>query len=327
MVTLATLIGFVMRHRKLILACSVGLAVLFGGLRLLQPPAYTAFASFIPQSKRNASPVSGLAAQFGIAALSQEGSQSPQFFADLVTSPSVLRDVALASYSYDRNGSKVTQTLVQIYRSRGRSAEERTEAATNELEKHISTTVSVKTGLIALKVTERNPDLAVQIASVIIDRVNAINLRLRQSQANADRQFAELQVAGLAGELRAAEDRLQQFMQENRDIRNPRLSLEQERLSRDVALKQSVYSGMQSSYEQDRIESLRDNPVIAVVDAPIRPATPDSRGILKALLGGLLLGLLAGIGVSFAIDVYRDYAASGRMRLTRVPDEPRRATM
>jgi uncharacterized protein involved in exopolysaccharide biosynthesis len=271
--------------------------------------------------------VSGLAAQFGLSSFSQEGSQSPQFFADLVTSPTVLRDVASARYTIEANGHKVTQSLIQAYGKRTGSPSEQMEAAAKELAEHLSTSVSVKTGLVTLKVTNSNPDLAAQIASTLIDRINAVNLRLRQEQAAADRQFAELQVAGLAGELRAAEDRLQQFMQENRDIRTPRLTLEQDRLSRDVSMKQSVYSAMQSSYEQDRIESLRDNPVIAVVDYPTRPPTADSRGVIKGLIGGVLVGFLIGIIASLILDLSRSYALTSRTRLARVPDEPRRALM
>lgn len=325
--TLTTLIAFVAHHRRLISVCSLAGGVLLAGSRLIQPPVYTAFVSFIPQSKRNASPVSGLAAQFGLSSLSQEGSQSPQFFADLVTSPTVLRDVATARYTFNANGHRVTQSLVQAYGKGNGSSGEQVEAAAKELSEHLSTSVSVKTGLITLKVAQSNPDLAAQIASTLIDRINAVNLRLRQEQASADRQFAELQVAGLAAELRAAEDRLQQFMQENRDIRTPRLTLEQDRLSRDVSMKQAVYSAMQSSYEQDRIESLRDNPVIAVVDYPTRPPTPDSRGLFQGLVGGLFLGFLIGVIASLMIDLSKSYALTSRAKLARVPDEPRRALM
>jgi uncharacterized protein involved in exopolysaccharide biosynthesis len=58
---------------------------------------------------------------------------------------------------------------------------------------------------------------------------------------------------------------------------------------------------MAASYEQDRIEAVRDNPVITVVDAPIRPAKPDSRGLAKGLLIGIVLGgMLAVLGAYLA---------------------------
>jgi uncharacterized protein involved in exopolysaccharide biosynthesis len=293
--TKRSMLSVMLEHRRLIIALSV-----FGGLagltwQLLQPRHFTSYASFIGQSKRGASPLAGFAAQFGLAGIGSDGAQSPQFFDDLVTAPGVLRDVASSTYDFIDNGKRRSASLVDIYAldPSDKPQDLRLQHATQHLAKQISTSLSPKTGLISLEVRSPNPDLSVQIAKTIIEKVDAVNLRLRQTQAVADRQFAEMRVSELGSELHAAENRLSEFMATNKDFRSSaRLELEQQRLSREVEMRQSVYGSMAASYEQDRIESVRDNPVITVVDFPIRPAKADSRGLAKGLVIGLFLGAM-----------------------------------
>jgi uncharacterized protein involved in exopolysaccharide biosynthesis len=279
------------------------IAGVFGAAwQLFLPVRYTAYASFIGQSKRGASPLAGFAAQFGLTGIAADGAQSPQFFDDLVTSPGVLRDVVTSQYNFIENGRPRAGTLVDIYDldSREKTPEAvRVENAVKHLNKQISTSLAPKTGLISLMVKAPNPDLAVQILNAIIQKVDAVNLRLRQTQAQADRQFAELRVGELRAELHAAEDRLQDFMQSNKDFRSsPRQTIEHDRLDREVEMRQQVYGSMAAAYEQDRIESVRDNPVVTIVDAPIRPAKPDSKGVGKGLvIGAVLGGLLTLLGI------------------------------
>ena len=287
----------VRRHARLLAGATLIAGLLGVTWQLFQPVRYTAYASFIGQSKRGASPLAGFAAQFGLTGIPADGAQSPQFFDDLVTSPGVLREVVTSQYNFVDNGRPRTGTLVDIY---GLDSPEKTnldlriENAVKHLNKQISTSLAPKTGLISLQVKAPNPELAVQILNLIIQKVDAVNLRLRQTQARADGQFAEMRVGELRAELHAAEDRLQDFMQSNKDFRSsPRQTIEHDRLEREVEMRQQVYGSMAAAYEQDRIESVRDNPVVTVVDPPFRPAKADSRGIGKgfviaAVLGGLL---------------------------------------
>jgi uncharacterized protein involved in exopolysaccharide biosynthesis len=101
-----------------------------------------------------------------------------------------------------------------------------------------------------------------------------------------------------------AEDHLQEFLQRNRDFRGaPQLAFEYDRLQRDVAMRQAVYTNLMQALEQSKIEEVRNTPVISMVERPILPAKPDSRLIaLKALiavLAGGLIGLAAALSIDF----------------------------
>lgn len=310
-ISFGSIASFLRDHRRTLALCAAAGAVLLSGFRLSRGREYTAEGSFIPETRRNQSPVSGLAAQFGLAGLASEGSQSPQFFADLATGPTVSRHLLQQPYVDTANGQPHSTSLLEVLHARGRTAGERVADGMERLRGHITTIVSPKTGLVVIRVTMPSAALSAAVADRVVQLVNDINLRLRQSQAEADRQFAEARVAELGAELRAAENRLQDFLQANRDYRtSPRLTLEEDRLARQVSMRQDVYNTMARSYEQDRIESARDIPVIAVVDSVVTPAKPDSRGVTKAAVGGLLLGLFVGVVLAALADFWRRRGAS-----------------
>ena len=300
------------KHRRLVAGATVIAGLLGATWQFFRPVRYTAYSSFIGQSKRGASPLAGFAAQFGLTGIPADGAQSPQFFDDLITSPGVLRNVVLTSYNFVQNGQRKTGNLIDVYDldSREKSPDERLERAVKHLSEQISTSLAPKTGLISLQVKAPSPDLAVQITNSIIEKVDAVNLRLRQTQAQADRQFAEMRVGELRAELHAAEDRLQDFMQSNKDFRSSaRQTIEHDRLAREVEMRQQVYGSMAAAYEQDRIESVRDNPVVTVVDEPVRPAKPDSKGVGKGLVIGAVLGGLLTLLGAYLVETRADRLA------------------
>jgi len=89
----------------------------------------------------------------------------------------------------------------------------------------------------------------------------------RQSQAAAERGFTEERMAEAQEELRAAENELQRFLQNNRQFQNsPELVFQHDRLQRRVAMRQQVYTSLVQSYEQARIDEVPNTPVITVVE-------------------------------------------------------------
>jgi hypothetical protein len=58
-----------------------------------------------------------------------------------------------------------------------------------------------------------------------------------------------------------------------------------------VSLRQQVVSGLAQGLEQARLDESRNLPVITIVEAPVRPALPDSRRlVLKALFAAIVSG-------------------------------------
>ncbi|MBA2457976.1 MAG: hypothetical protein H0V43_03350 [Gemmatimonadales bacterium] len=309
-ISLLGLVNLLLRHRGLVLgAALLGFAVAVA-LSLLAPRVYTAHSSFMPQTRKAMASISGLAAQFGLALPTAEGGQSPAFYADLLESRAILGDVVTGSFEFTTEAGPTRGTLVDYYRSKGATPALRRDAAIRDLADDVTASTVQRTGVVNLSVTVRDPALAIQINQRLLDLLNQFNLRTRQSQAAEERRFTERRMGEVRGDLRTAEDRLQRFLQRNRDFRNsPELTFQADRLEREVTMQQQVFTTLAQAFEQAKIEEVRDTPVITVVQRPELPARPDRRGLVLKGLAGLLLGLLAGAGLA----VWKAYAANLRL--------------
>jgi len=294
---LVPLLNVLLRHRRLAAGLGLGLCASVLIISLLLPRTYTASASFSPQSTANVlSQLTGLAAQFGVGVPTGEDvTQSPQFYADLLGSGQLLRGLVETTYAFVDRGDTVRANLIKVYDIDEGSYERSREEAVRVLDRHVNVSTDLKTGVVTLSVDTRIPELSKQIAERALELLNAFNLQTRQSQGGAQRRFIEGRVQTTQTELREAEDRLQRFLQANRDFSNsPQLQFERDRLQRDVQTRQEVYTTLLQSYEQARIDEVRNTPVITIVEQPILPARPDRRHLaLKGLLA-LFIGLFVG---------------------------------
>ena len=301
------LANLLLLHRRLVGTFALLGLVLLPAITLISPRSYTSASVFMPQTRSAVSSFSGLAAQLGFTLPSTESGQNPSFYADLLESNSILGSVVDSRFEYQTRDGPVQGTLVEIYRSNGKSPALRRDAAIRRLRGDVAATTAQKTGVVELEVTAEDPDLARQISQRLIDLVNEFNLRTRQSQAANEREFTERRLGEVRQELRATEDRLQSFLQRNRDYTNsPALTFQVERLQREVTMRQEVFTTLAQAFEQAKIEEVRDTPVITVVESPQLPVRPDSRWLVVKALLGLLLGLMMGAGLA----VWRAYTVN-----------------
>jgi uncharacterized protein involved in exopolysaccharide biosynthesis len=311
--SLLRLVNTVLRYRMTIAATAVAFALVVGVLMLLSRRDYTAVATFTPQSRRLPSALSGLASQFGLTLPGSETNQSPAFYASLLESREVLEGVVDSQYTISVDGKEVSGNLVDFFKSGGRTPALQREAAIKRLGEATEVATSLKTGVVQLKVTMRDPELARSVAERFLELLNSFNLKSRQSQASAERQFTERRVTEVRQDLKEAEDREQQFLQRNRDFRNsPELTFTHDRLAREVAMQQQIYTGLMQAYEQAKIEEVRDTPVITVIERPEAPVRADPRGTVRKTVLGLLLGGMIGVFLALWREFVRQADPAGR---------------
>jgi uncharacterized protein involved in exopolysaccharide biosynthesis len=299
------------RHRLLVAVSALALGGVVAGYGLSQDRSYSSRATFIAQASKGSNGMSGLAAQFGVALPVSDAAQSPQFYVDLLHSNQVLSPIAMGTYTVQIDGRPVTGDLASFFRiSDSRPAFKR-DKVLKALNRRIYSVADAKTGVVTLNVSAPYPTLAQQLAVRLLDQLNTFNLTGRRSRATQERKFTEERMLAVGAELRVAEARLEQFLETNREYRlSPKLTLQQDRLSRDVAMRQQVYSSLAQSYEQAKIDEVRDLPVITTISEPEAAVVPDPRGLLLKTLFAMVLG--AGIGL--ALGFLREWRA--RRRLT-----------
>lgn len=314
-VSLLHLVNVVLRHRGLVWKWPVALAALLLALALLSPAEFTTSVTFLPQMEQRQMPggLSGLASQFGLDVPSSlGGGRGPQFYAELLQSHDLFEAAVETPFPAASADSGVSDaTLVDYYGVSGETAARRRVEAVEELREHLSVSTNPQTSTVQFGVTTGRPELSEQVASRLVELVNEFNLETRQSQAEAERRFLEDRVEEARESLAATEDSLETFLEQNRQYQNsPRLRFRYERLQRRVDLRQQVYTSLAQSYEQARIEEVRDTPVITVMEPPEVPAKPDPRRLALRAVLGLALGLVFGVVAAFVREFFT--VAGGR---------------
>lgn len=263
----------------------------------LTPRTWTANARFVPQVRRGAQsqPLNAITAQLGISVPSGDAMNSPQFYADLVLSREVLRAVLAGRVAVSGEDSVALLTLVQRWKKPSISQDD----ALQYLADAVGSAVAPRTGVVSVTVTLRDRKAAVSGLNAILAELDRYNRDRRRSQSTAERRFTEERLVEARQDLRDAEDRLQAFLQRNREVvSSANARFDRDRLDRDLMEKQSIYSSMSQANQQSRIEEVRDTPLLTIVEAPDARERGNSRGSVQRVGVSLLTGTLLGIGLA-----------------------------
>ncbi len=307
--TVLSYLVVVVRYRRSIVAFAIGIAMLATVVRLLVPRRYVAGASFTAQDEQE---TPNLFSQLGgLTGLGPMLGRTPlRFYARFLETWEVSRAVVLTEYRVD-GSNEFAGDLVDYFGVQSDDRERAILKAIEKLRRRSSIRTDDQAGLVEFNVEFLERELAVQVAERFLDLVNTYNLERRQSRGRAEREFVEQRLAEAAAGLAAAESSLVDFLRTNREIaRSPRLLAVRDRINRQIAQRQQLYSSLSQNFEQARIDEVRDTPVITIIDSPESVIRPKSRGTVKIAFAALTAGLLIGVVLAFV----REYLASMRAR-------------
>lgn len=295
---LRTLTPFV-RRWKVLMGVPLALGTVSVAISLLLPRNYTARTTFTPQASRSTVPggslagLAGLAGQFGIS-LTSGTDDSPEFFAEVLTSREMLQSTLMSSFAFpDSDSHHSPRTLLSVLNIDGNTDLERISKGIRQFEKKVTTSVDKRTGIVSLEVELPSPELAANVANRMVQLLNIFNVERLQLQSHEERRFTEARLAEAQQELDSAEQAQVHFLQANRRYSDsPLLAFEADRLQRKVQLRQDIVLTLQREYEQARIAEVRDTPVLTIIDKAIPPDKTSSPKLLLNLLVAVIAGVL-----------------------------------
>jgi uncharacterized protein involved in exopolysaccharide biosynthesis len=308
-VSFVRLITVVLRHLPLIAGTALVLGALGVTAAAFREEVWGASSTFHPVQAEAGSRLSGLAAQFGLDVGGQSNFESLTFYAKLIRSRDLMREVAQDTFTSTVGGRTVTVPLAQLLRPET-PPDDRVTETMRWLVDNVSAGVDRDAGLITLHTRAPDAELAIALNERVLQRVNQFNLVRRQSRASVERQFVEARFEEAERELRAAERGLEQFLIHNRAYSTPQLRFEEGRLQQEVTLREQIYASLAQNYEQARIDEVRNTPVITVVEHPAGSAQQEGVGMKRALI----LASLAGAVIGFMIAILSEIIAETRRR-------------
>jgi uncharacterized protein involved in exopolysaccharide biosynthesis len=215
-------------------------------------------------------------------------------------SRSLLEQTLLTHFRVPGAAASDSAALIDILEIQDDEPRKRMEEAVQWMQDHSSAKVDAKTGVITLQAELPDADLSASVVSRMVALLNEFNQRTRNLRARERRRFTEGRTADAQRDLTSAEDAMRAFLVRNRSFENsPQLVFENQRLDRQVQIRQDVYQTLRREYEVARIDEVNNTPVLTVVDAPTPPAKPSSPRRVRMTLVALVLGLLVGATYAF----------------------------
>lgn len=297
----------VRRLRLVVVFCLAGAVMgLVAGLRHQQ--TYVATATFVPETVTGGGgALAEAATQFGIRVPSSSEAWGPPVYVRLIRSREILDAVAAdTAIVFEEDRRKTTFAELVPATAAVRRAQ-----AGQLIGLWISANETKDFEGVELRVATRWPSVSKQLAERLLAHLSAFNLEKHRSRASAERQFVEARAADAERQLRAAEANAQGFLQQNRSMAgSPVLTVQFERLQREVSLRQQSYLALAASREEARIREVRDTPVFTILESPRMPMRPESRQLTLRTIAGGLAGATAAVVLALLLHAGEALRAS-----------------
>lgn len=238
-------------------------------------------------------------------------SESPNFYIQLFQSRELLTRLAQSRFPNPRTDNpRDSATLIDILKIKKKDPRLRMELAIKKLTKAIAAGFDIKTNLVAFTVDMQWPELASQVANVLVEEVSSFNRETRVSRAKSKRLFLESRHDSAQMQLRVSEDRQRFFYEQNRGLlTSPALRAEDARIRRDVDLASDLYLNLQRQLEIARLDEINDAALITVIDSAIPPRKAQWPRYGALLFTSTAIGLMLGLLVAGSIAVLADWRA------------------
>jgi len=291
-----------LRERRIMIALPLVTVITALASTLMKKPEWVTTSKIVAEGVQGASPISTIAEQFGVRVSSASGAASPDFYAQLLKSPEVLTPVASHTYSMiTPDGKKTSGFVSKLYGFKTKTQDDVLTVSRDVLALKIRTNPDPVTGIVTLDLAAPSRDLSITLNREILASASNFLQERRQSRAAAETKFVESRLDEARSQLSVAEAGLRDFVTQNRQYQtSPQLALQAAQLERNVSLRQQVFVTLSQSYEQARIEAMRNISLISVLQRPEYAVVRRVPSLVRNVLLGFILGTLVAMGLVIA---------------------------
>lgn len=272
-------------------------------------PIYTSTSKIMSSSNAGGiSQAAGLAAQFGI---SLQAGQSEQKWAypEIIKSRTLANIMINKKFDTDEFGPQKSLTQILTY------GNEKPELGIDTLKikavdkflKMVNVSENKMTGILTLSIEASEPGLSYDLNKGLIDALDEHQKNYNKAKTSDTKKFIQGRISDTEKELMTAEENLKVFMARNRRIENsPALQLEEQRLSREVAVLTGVFTTLKQQLETTKIEEVKESDYVIILDKPEIPlmrSSPKKKELV--ILSGVI-----GIGFGLVLAFFRKFISN-----------------
>lgn len=281
---------FFLSKWKLIGAWIIGVVALGIVISLLLPKGYEARATMLPSKSGSAREDVSRALAMFMGGGSSQDQFSEQLYPFIIQSQTI-KDSLLTSElegkpltTWLRFGDELPDEVPPITALEYRDLSAR-------LSKLIEIKIDLKTDFVEIRCMTGNPELSAFIVNQLIREMDEYFRYRMVTNSREQLKQIETRLAQVNDSLAIAEEALTAFQQENRAIsQSPLLVLEQQRLQRQVTIRNRVFVELSTQREMAQVDVLNDVPILTVLDWATPPLKKDKPERRKIVVGFFVLG-------------------------------------
>jgi uncharacterized protein involved in exopolysaccharide biosynthesis len=289
------------KYKRFIIIFTVVVAVGSIVYSLVKDPMYESEVSLYKKTAegQSSSRLQSIASQFGMGgALPTSGTQFS--IEDLIQSRRINKKIIYKKWDNEKFQDSVN--LIKYWEIEGETPKEKFTSAYKSLKEKIEFNRNEESGLVTITITMPEAHLAADIGNYLTRLIENYVQNEQKTSTRQNLQYIEKRLETVRKELRQAEEEIRRFEESNRGWeQSPQLSMEHNRLQRQVSVKQQVYLTLQQEREMAEIELVKETPVINVLDEAVPPEYPSKPK--KKLI--VIVGTFAGFFLSLLLVVLK----------------------
>lgn len=269
--------------------------------KFVKQPLYSSSVTILLPDNQSSSisGLAGLASQFGvnIPSVAQADLSNTGLFPQLLKSRTFAEKLFGKEFYSKKYNKKINllSLITDEININESNKEKLAISGLSELNEMIKYSEDRNSSIKTISVTTSDPMFAKELADVVLEELEKLNLSFKSQNVNQKISFIESRINSVLDGLNQSEIKLKAFNEQNRQLSSPSLRLEQERIQREVDVQKQVYLTLKQQLELAKIELVQESSIIQILDKPQIPIDSFNINVTKVGISSILIGLVIGL--------------------------------
>ena len=241
---------------------------------------------------------------------SQKTSFNPDIYPLIISSKKMSDKLLKKNFNYNNTSKTLFSILTKnkSFKDDKNRKKHFDKVSKNLRQKTINVSHNQFTDIIKVSVTSYSPELAKDLLDSIIFETQLINNQIFDQKEKEKLIFLKSRLIEVKNDVDALDNSLVDFMEKNRlNINSPLLSLEKERIQRELDIKKSLLISLTQQNELLSIQSKDNSSILYIMDPPSLASKHAHPKIFLLSFFSIFLGLLSGFFIPVIFDIYNKY--------------------
>lgn len=196
---------------------------------------------------------------------------NPFIYNEILNSYDFVNKIMEREVSYKSKDLSLYEILAKIYKKDLNDPKDKLDLFEVFTDEFYNTNFNTLTNMIELKISFFSPEAAKEIVQITInDLINAQDSFIK-SRNLTEISYLQNQVIEIKKSIDKLEDSLIEFLNENKDLSSPLLSVEYQKRLTEINIENSILSTTKINFENQKLEQLKQTDTLYIIEKPSLP--------------------------------------------------------